>query len=79
MTTTHITQEQLAELLRNADVVTTLQTNSGDYSAVVCVDGKFLDVHSKALDPTAQAQIREISEAEAQRLIGTDFRTVRRY
>ena len=44
MTTTRITQRDLDTLLRSADAVSTLETNCGEYSAIVWLDNKIFDV-----------------------------------
>lgn len=79
MNTTRITKNDLDILLREADAVSTLETNFGEYGAIVWIDDKVFDVYTRPLDPTSGAKVRTINDAEAQRLMQTDFRTVRRF
>lgn len=71
--------KELDEFTRNADAVTDLMTDFGTWAAIVTVEDQDYEVEAPRCDPTATGTIKPVSREEADEMVITDYRTVRRY
>lgn len=74
-----VTKEELNSFVQHTVSHTTLQTNFGDYSAIVVIGNQDYLVETEALNPESPGYITEVSRETAEKMIVTDYRTVTRY
>jgi len=73
-----MTKTELDQFVKSADSVTTLQSDFGQWGAIIHKDGQDYEAWTDALDPEGDAMVEPISRDEAERAIIKDHRTVLR-
>lgn len=80
MTRREVSKAELDEFTKKAGgQVTTLETDFGTWAAIAIVGGQDYVVETEALNPEAPGYIEDVSQAKANKMITTNYRTRSRW